>query len=225
MGAAATGATSGAILGIVNGHGQQTTFHVEYGPVGGGLVNTGERGGGNGSGNIRISGPINGLRPSTDYRARLVVTNASGTTTGAFYTFTTAPARDRITRLRVRPRTFVAARRGGPITPTRRAGATVRYNGTQPALTRFTVLRPAAGRRAGHSCERPTHRNRHRRRCTRWVSAGSFGHADVPGPNSFRFSGRVRHHRLRPGAYRLQALPTSAGGPGKTVHADFHIKR
>ena len=113
-------------------------------------------------------------------------------------------------------RAFAAARRGGAILGARRrvpVGGNVRYGLSEAASTRFTVERAGAGRRVSGRCVRPTRRNRSRRRCTRYVRVrGSFVHQGGAGVNRFRFSGRLRNHRLPLGRYRLVAVATDAGG-------------
>jgi hypothetical protein len=39
---------------------------------------------------------------------------------------------------------------------------------------------------------------------------GGFAHQGKAGPNSFRFSGRIRNRRLPPGSYRLVERVTDA---------------
>ena len=43
------------------------------------------------------------------------------------------------------------------------------------------------------------------------------------GTNSVRFSGRVRHKPLKPGRYRLRAIPHDAGGTAKPKSVTFRI--
>jgi sugar lactone lactonase YvrE len=85
--------------------------------------------------------------------------------------------------LRLSPRAFRAARRGPSISP--RAGTRVTYDLAAPARVRFAVQRAVRGA--------------YRR------VPGGFAHQGSAGANSFRFSGRVRGRRLRPGRYRLVA--------------------
>jgi hypothetical protein len=91
--------------------------------------------------------------------------------------------------LRLSPRAFRAARRGPSISP--RVGARVTYALASPARVRFAVQRAVRGK--------------YRR------VPGAFAHRGSSGTNSFRFSGRVRGRRLRPGRYRLVAtIPGAA---------------
>jgi hypothetical protein len=45
----------------------------------------------------------------------------------------------------------------------------------------------------------------------------------MAGANSFHFTGRVRHHRLRPGSYRLSATPVANGTKGTTRTTRFRV--
>ena len=60
---------------------------------------------------------------------------------------------------------------------------------------------------------------------TRYINVGSFTHADPAGANRFRFSGCVHGRRLRPGTYRMRAIPRNAAGAGRAVYRKFGVKR
>jgi streptogramin lyase len=222
--ASATGATTAAILGLVDGHAQPSTFHVEYGIVGGSLNATKGQSLGTTSGPTRVTAGLTHLRPSTAYRARILGVNPTDTSTGEFLTFTTPVAADRITRFRLRPKVLIAATRGAPVHGARSPGALITYTGTQPATTTFMVKRRTLGRRAGRNCVKRNHRNARRRTCTLYVKVGSFKHKDPAGRVRFRFTGRLHRRSLHPGAYRLEAEPHSAGGIGHTVRKNFGVK-
>lgn len=102
---------------------------------------------------------------------------------------------------------FRAAGSGPSVTTARKrrvpVGTTISYRDAAAGTATFAVQKPASGRRANGGCARPTRANRRKARCTRWVTVGSFRHADTAGPNRLRFSGRVRGHKLSPGRYRL----------------------
>jgi hypothetical protein len=127
--------------------------------------------------------------------------------------------------LRIRPATFRALERGGSIAAAR--GTRVSYSLSEAATMTFRVERTARGRRVGRRCVPQTRRNRKRKRCTRYTRVrGSFTHQGRTGGNSFRFSGRLRGRKLRPGRYRLAVVPTdAAGNRGNTVRATFRIVR
>jgi hypothetical protein len=92
----------------------------------------------------------------------------------------------------------------------RRVGARVSYALDEAATVTFTV-------------KRIVRRGRH----TRYVPVrGSFSDAGDVGGNTLRFSGRLNGKRLKPGRYRLIALPVDvAGNVGNAVIAAFRIVR
>ena len=53
---------------------------------------------------------------------------------------------------------------------------------------------------------------------------GSFTRSDTAGPNSFRFSGRVGGHKLKPGRYQLQVVSKNANGTSNTATVSFTVK-
>ena len=128
-------------------------------------------------------------------------------------------------RLGLRPRSFRAARRGRSILSAARTR--VSYRLSENAAVRFRVQRALPGRRVGKRCRKPSKGNRARRRCTRYKTVrGSFTHRGKAGANRFRFSGRLRGRRLRPGRYRLVARPTDAvKNRGKAIRARFRVLR
>ena len=93
----------------------------------------------------------------------------------------------------------------------RARGTRVSYRLSEAATATFRVQRVLAGRRVRGHCVRPSRANRGRRRCTRYRTLrGSFSHTGTAGRNRFRFSGRLRGRKLRPGRYRLVATATDA---------------
>jgi streptogramin lyase len=222
--ATATGATTAAILGLVDGHAQPSTFHVEYGAVGGSIASTRGQSLGTTVGPTRVSAALSRLRPNTAYQARILGVNATDTTTGEFVTFRTGPPADRISRFKLRPKVMIAASRGGTVRAARTPGALISYTGSQPATTTFTVERKTLGRRAGKNCVKRNRRNRSHRTCTLYVKVGRFKHKDPAGRVRFRFMGRLHGRTLHVGDYRLIAEPHSAGGIGRTVHKNFSVK-
>jgi hypothetical protein len=110
--------------------------------------------------------------------------------------------------LRVTPGLFRAA------AARRRARARISYALDEDATVTFTVKRIIQRAVRG------------RRRTSYRPMRGSFKDAGEVGGNSLRFSGRMGGRRLRPGLYRLIALPVdAAGNTGNAVLARFRIKR
>jgi hypothetical protein len=160
-----------------------------------------------------------------DVRARDNVGNVDPSPAArAFAIDTTAAV---LSRLRLSPSLFRAAARGASIAARRPIGTRVSYRLSESALVRLTVERAAPGRRVGGRCRRPTARNRNRPRCVRYVVLrGSFTHAGNPGPNRFKFRGRLRGRKLRPGKYRLRAQAVDpAGNVSKLARTPFRIVR
>jgi hypothetical protein len=123
-------------------------------------------------------------------------------------------------------RSFRAAPKGGSISRKKAPiGSKVRYRLSEAGTARFTIERASKGRRKGHSCVRPTKKNRKAKRCARYVRLkGSLSRASTAGLNSFRFSGRLRGKKLPPGRYRLVLVATdTAKNKSKPKRAKFQI--
>jgi hypothetical protein len=119
-------------------------------------------------------------------------------------------------------RRFPAAQRGPSIA--RRVGTTVSYTDSQAATTTFTVYKHARVRHRGRClAPQPGRHRKRRQRCIRYLTVGSFTHSDRAGPNSFRFTGRVGGHKLKPGSYLLMATPRVGGRNGIATTTRFRI--
>lgn len=132
-----------------------------------------------------------------------------------------------ISRLAVSPKVFPAARKGASVART--TGTKVSYRNSQLTTSTFTVLKPAAGIIRGGKCVKRK-AGQTGKRCTRLVKQGrSFTHKDRAGTNSFHFTGRVRgrtrYVKLKPGSYRLRAVPGFKGRTGKAKTVRFRIIR
>jgi hypothetical protein len=160
-----------------------------------------------------------------DVRARDNVGNVDPSPAGRVFGVDTAAAV--LSRFRLSPSIFRAAARGASIAARRPIGTRVSYRLSEAAAVRFTVERAAPGRRVAGRCRRPTARNRNRPRCLRYVALrGSFTHAGKLGGNRFKFRGRLRGRKLRPGRYRLRARATDpAGNVSRLSAAPFRIVR
>jgi virginiamycin B lyase len=110
-------------------------------------------------------------------------------------------------------RTPIAAqkRRRGKATP---VGTSIRFTLSETADVRIAFQRKAAGRRSGGRCVKPRPRLRSNKRCTRWVKTGrALTRKDLKaGAQRIAFSGRIGRKALKPGAYRLTIVATSANG-------------
>jgi streptogramin lyase len=227
--------TTAMLNGTVNPQGSVTRYHFEYGTstAYGTTVPVPDASVGSDTATHAVAQAIAGLAPGTTYHFRLVATNSAGTAAGADQTFTTLPPNPlvpppRLSGLKLTPSRFRAARRGGSIASAKRppTGARISYRDSVRATARFTVRRVVAGVRVGKRCVRPRGRpSKRARRCQLLVTLGSFLHADKPGRNRFRFTGRVSGKKLPPGAYTLVVTATNDGGISNRPSARFTILR
>jgi hypothetical protein len=130
-----------------------------------------------------------------------------------------------LTSLRVKPRTFRAARSGSSVARKRPpVGTTVSYTLSVDATVGIAVERAKRGRRRGGKCRKPS-RSRRGRRCTRYARVkGSFNVGGTAGANKFKFTGRVGDRRLAKGSYRLRATPTTGAKTGAAIRARFRVR-
>jgi hypothetical protein len=92
-------------------------------------------------------------------------------------------------------------------------GTTFSFTLNTRATVAFAFTKFALGRHVAHRCVAPTQHNRHRRRCTRTVAAGTFRLTARRGPNKVHFDGRISTtKKLRPGRYRLILTATNTAG-------------
>lgn len=134
----------------------------------------------------------------------------------------TGSATAAISKLGMSPTKFAAAGKGGSIAKKPRTGTTVRYTQLAAGRTSFVVRAARHGvlSRSGKCVART--KGRHGRACTRFVKVGAFSRAGTAGANRFHFSGRVRHRKLQPGRYRLDAT-AGTGAAKRTVRHAFRI--
>jgi hypothetical protein len=156
----------------------------------------------------------------------VTVTDTTGRTATATAVVVVSDDTNPVARsLGIKPSTIVPANSGASITAKR--GATVSYGLSEPASVKFTVERAGPGRKVKGKCVKPRRSNRKRKRCTLYkAQKGNFTHPGQPGQNSFKFTGRLRGKKLKPGRYRLVAVPTDlSGNKGKAVRKTFKVKR
>jgi len=86
-----------------------------------------------------------------------------------------------------------------------KVGMTISFRLSEAGQVTLKFQRKTKGRRSGRKCVKQTHRNRSKRSCTRFVSAGSVpGLAGKAGLNKVLFEGRLTtRSRLALGTYRL----------------------
>jgi Domain of unknown function (DUF4394) len=91
-------------------------------------------------------------------------------------------------------------------------GTTFRFTLSESAKVRIAFEHRTGGRRVGGKCLAPTRARRNRRACTRYVAIGSISASGVAGPNSVKFSGRLKGRPLAVGSYRATLTATDAAG-------------
>jgi hypothetical protein len=232
--AGAVGKTSATLSGSANPNGtMMLDCHFEYGTstAYGATALCGPTPGA-GTSAVPVSAQLAGLKPSTTYHFRLVASNLAGASAASDQTFKTSAGggggtgAPKLTALKLAPAAFRAAH-SGPSTARAKTGTTVSYDDSAAAATTFTVKRAVPGVKRGHSCAKPSRKTRRGKRCTRLVPvSGSFRHADTPGANRFKFTGRIGGVALTPGNYLLQATPRGGDGKvGAAASSQFHIIR
>jgi uncharacterized repeat protein (TIGR01451 family) len=125
-----------------------------------------------------------------------------------------APATPVVTKFKLKPKSFKAA-----------AGTQVGYTLNTAATTTFSVLKPTRGIKSGKTCVKPPkHPPKGAKKCTRYVSIGSFKRTDAAGGRSFHFNAKLKGKRLKPGSYRLMAVARNVSGASRAVTASFKVK-
>jgi hypothetical protein len=107
-------------------------------------------------------------------------------------------------------------------------GTTISYRLSEAARVTFTFSRRARGRKVGRKCVKPKRSNRRKRRCARYVKAGTLKFNGKQGTNRVKFQGRLsRRKRLALGRYRLTVGAKDAAGnvSKRTRPVSFRIVR
>lgn len=116
-----------------------------------------------------------------------------------------------------------------PVTARKRAkrGTTFRYRLSEAATVAILIERRTKGRKVGKRCRKATRRLRKRKRCTRYVAAGTLTRKNLKaGQNTTPFSGRIGKRKLRLGRYRATVTATDrAGNRSKAKTVSFRIVR
>jgi hypothetical protein len=199
-----------------------------------------------------VSVPLSGLTPGATYHFALVASNNGGAAAHSDQTFTgsvTPPpggsagpsgaGTGGVSRSAQAPQLgalvfshsvfAVAGARPGAADIARRGrapiGARITYTDTQAATTTFTISRRVAGFVSHGRCV-TTRVKAGSRRCSTYVTVGFFKHRDRAGTNRFTFTGRMSGRTLRPGRYRMTAVPVNAAGKhGRARAHAFRIVR
>jgi Tol biopolymer transport system component len=92
-------------------------------------------------------------------------------------------------------------------------GTIISYRLSEKARVTLTFSLRSRGRKVGRRCVKPRRSNRTKRRCTRFVKAGTLKFNGKQGTNRVKFQGRLsRRKRLALGRYRLTVGATDAAG-------------
>jgi hypothetical protein len=87
-----------------------------------------------------------------------------------------------------------------------------RFRLSERAQMRIAIQRALPGRRRSGRCVPPARARKRARRCVRWRTLTVLRDDAAPGPNSIRFSGKVRRRPRKPGRYRGLAKATDVVG-------------
>lgn len=123
-----------------------------------------------------------------------------------------------ITGIKLVPRRFRVNSKGAILRTTRAPrGSAVTFTLSQPASVTFVVSHRRVGRRSGGKCAPITDRNGDHKHCVYYEGGHHWSRTSLPaGANSLPYSGRYKHGHgsalLKPGRYRLTAVPGNAGG-------------
>jgi uncharacterized repeat protein (TIGR01451 family) len=140
---------------------------------------------------------------------------------------TVGPAVPVLSRFKLKPSSFVAASSGNSVVPAAATGAIISYRINAPAKTTFSVHKRAPGVKKGKKCVAPpkTKPAKKPKKCTRFLSRGSFTRTGGPASVRFRFSGRLRNKTLAPGSYRLRVVASNRSGVSNRVTKSFTVKK
>jgi hypothetical protein len=108
------------------------------------------------------------------------------------------------------------------------AGTSIALTLSQAAEVRFELASKLKGKRSGSKCVKRTAKNSKKKNCTYFRNVFAFKRALTAGPSSLAFSGRYQRGKknvaLKPGSFRLTAIPSNAsGGVGKVSTADVRV--
>jgi DNA-binding beta-propeller fold protein YncE len=129
-----------------------------------------------------------------------------------------------IASFQVSARTIAVSAR--PSAAARKKSLRFRFRLSESGRVRIAIERALEGRRKGRRCVAPGGARKRAKRCTRWRPVTALRKQGNPGPNSVRFTGKVRGRSLRAGRYRALATATDAvGNSSRPRKAGFRAVR
>jgi hypothetical protein len=142
---------------------------------------------------------------------------------------TTPAAAPAITGLKFKHSKFRVKKKGAVIkTSKSNAGTSFALTLSQAASVKFQLASKLKGKRSGSKCVKRTATNSKKKNCTYLRNVFAFQRALTVGKSSIAFSGRYQRGKknvaLKPGNYRLVAIPSNAsGGVGKASTTDVRV--
>jgi PKD repeat protein len=158
------------------------------------------------------------------HHATVTVRDSAGRTGVATASVTIRVLAPALSALRISPKSFRPAARGGSVATA--TGAMISYRDSEAARTTFEVQKRLPGVVRGKRCVAPPRHHKRGaklKRCTRRVVLGTFSHADVAGANHLLFTGRTGGHALKRGSYVLSAVARNRDGLSRAVTVAFKI--
>jgi hypothetical protein len=93
-------------------------------------------------------------------------------------------------------------------------GSVLTFTLSEAATLKLQIAMLSPGRRVGGKCAAPSHSNKIKRRCTRYLNVGALSAKAAAGANRIPFGGRLNGHSLRPGSYRATIVAIDLAGNG-----------
>ncbi|MGH2958633.1 MAG: hypothetical protein ACRDKE_03445 [Solirubrobacterales bacterium] len=172
------------------------------------------------------------IEPDADRDGYGDITQDSCPTDGAVQLACTLPAPNAapaITGLKFKHSKFRVKKKGAVLkTSKSSAGTSFALTLSQAANVQFQIANKLKGKRSGSKCVKRTTKNIKKKNCTYLRNVFAFKRALSAGRSSLAFSGRYQRAKknvaLKPGSYRLTAIPSNAiGGVGKMSSTDVRV--
>jgi streptogramin lyase len=105
-------------------------------------------------------------------------------------------------------------------------GTSFVYTLSEASRVLFAIEQMQKGRKVGGKCQKPSKKNKAKKRCTRYVKIGTFGQDGTAGSNTKAFSGKIGRRALRPGSYRATiGASDAAGNKSQLKRLNFKVVR